>query len=54
MKRTTIFEDEIINNKGFEHASLIFTLNLIFSKTSFGPTRVYFLGSISRTLHNFS
>ena len=66
----TIFEDEIINNKVFEHASLIFTepwtlaneimlnimqsLNLIFLKTSFGPTRVYVLGSISRTLHNFS
>ena len=27
MKRATIFEDEIINNKTFEHASLIF-LNL--------------------------
>ena len=25
MKRVTIFEDEIINNKVFKHASLIFT-----------------------------
>ena len=25
MKRVTIFEDEIINNKVFEHANLIFT-----------------------------
>ena len=30
------------------------TLNLIFSKTNFGPTGVYVLSSISRTLHNFS
>ena len=53
----------LINNKTFEHANLIFTelwalanqimLNiLIFSKTNFGPTGVYILSSISRTLHN--
>ena len=51
-----IFEDEIVNNKAFEHANLIFTetwslaneimlniiltLNLIFSKTNFRSTRV--------------
>ena len=27
---------------------------MIFSKTNFGPTEVYVLGSILRTLHNFS
>ena len=27
---------------------------MIFSKTNFGPTRVYVLSSISRTLYNFS
>ena len=27
---------------------------MIFSKTNFGPTGVYILSSISRTLHNFS
>ena len=29
-------------------------LNLLFSKTNFGPTWVYVLSSISTTLHNFS
>ena len=66
----TILEDEIVNNKAFEHANLIFTepwtltdeimltimqnINLIFSKTNFRPTGVYVLSSISKTLHNFS
>ena len=59
----TIFEDEIVNSKAFEHASLIFTEpwvlanveyigNLIFSKTNFRPTGVYVLSS--RTLYDFS
>ena len=53
----TIFEDEIVNNKAFEHANLIFkckSLNLIFPKTNFRPTGVYVLSSLSKTLHNFS
>ena len=66
----TIFEDEIVNNKAFEHANLIFTepwaltneimLNIMqnlkfgFLKTNFRPTGVYVLSSISKTLHNFS
>ena len=64
----TIFEDEIVNKRAFEHANLIFTepwaltkeimlnitQNLIFSKTNFRPTGVYDLSSITRTSHNFS
>ena len=66
----TIFEDEIVNNKAFEHANLIFTepwalaneiilnicktLNLVFSKMNLRSTGVYVLSSISKTLHTFS
>ena len=66
----TIFDDETVIKKAFEHASVIFnepralpneiwnhvkckTLNLILLKKSFGPTEVYVLSYISRTLHIF-
>ena len=63
------FEDEIVKNKAFEHANVIFTelwalaneimLSIMqnfkfFSKTNFRSTGVYVLSSISKTLHNFS
>ena len=66
----TIFEDEIVNNKAFEHANLIFTepwaltneimLNIMqnfkfdFLKNEFQADWVYVLSSISKTLNNFS
>ena len=66
----TIFEDELFNNKTFEHSNLIFTepwaltneimfnimqkFNFDFPKTYFRLTGVYVLGSISKTFQNFS
>ena len=66
----TIFENEIVNIKAFEHANLIFTepwiltveimLNIMqnfkfdFLKNEYQANWVYVLSSISRTLHNIS
>ena len=66
----TIFEDEVVNNKAFQHANLIFTepwaltngimLNILqnfkfdFLKTNFRSTGEYVLSSISKILHSFS
>ena len=66
----TIFKNDIVNNKGSQHANLIFTepwvlaneimlnvmliFNLTFSKSNFKPTGVNALTSIFKTLHSFS